>query len=819
MNTTHRKVVDAILILILILLPLLFFWRLITPNPADQMNIAAGDFTEQYFPLRAFAAQEWVRGNIPLWNPYLYGGQPALADIQSGALYPPHVVQSLLIGWGGPLFGADGGFPVKALEWQAIFHFSLAAVGTYLFGRYLILQAGYRRRQAQFGGLIASLVFTYGGYLTGFPVQQLTILEASAWLPWVLWGITGANLQICKSADDDPQRKCRAARFIRVLSIVAGTALAFAMAILAGHPQTVMYIFYLSLAYSVFIAFLRGYNAGPRQFSLRSAGVVLLHPVGVWLTTVALGVGLSAAQLLPTLEFIRHSVRADLSYAAVSAGLPLSELVSILYPGFFGGSPEYVGIASLVFIALALVTAVASLSMRSQVGESPLPAPPRSSAPPLFFWAGAGLISLLLSFGNNLFWYPLFYLFAPGFESVRRQERAFFIYSFSAALLAGFGAAMVVGALPRPIRKAFTQFEHRLRAIGGVAFFITGLFIYGSTAAAVRGDAVNLFYGVLWQHLFGLMILAGMLLFFGLRSRRRLRRWWGMGLLAVWVAFNLFTVNWQFNLADPADVPAFTANGVVSFLQDAVGPQASQPGRISGGGFLPGGNSAASVYNLQDLTGNTPLQLAGVNDFMQAMPSWRLWQLMNVRYIVDERDIGDAGLYPVFEEDGIKVFEMGDPFDRAWFVPAVEVIANEQQAAARLAEDDFDLRGAAVVAKPLRVALSPTEGSFVTVQKISPTHLELITQAAGNQLLVISQIYYPGWQVTVDGQPGEVLQVNAVLQGVVITSGQHTVELTYWPAMFNLGAVISTLALIVTGALAVLPALISHRNKELFAPV
>jgi hypothetical protein len=96
---------DAALIILLILLPLLFFWRLFTPNPADQIHIKAGDFTEQYFPLRAFTANEWGQGRIPLWNPYLYGGQPALADIQSGALYPPHVVEALILSWGGPLWG------------------------------------------------------------------------------------------------------------------------------------------------------------------------------------------------------------------------------------------------------------------------------------------------------------------------------------------------------------------------------------------------------------------------------------------------------------------------------------------------------------------------------------------------------------------------------------------------------------------------------------------------------------------------------------------------------------------------------------------
>jgi hypothetical protein len=42
---------DVAIVIFLALLPALFFWRLIAPNPADRMSIPAGDFTEQYYPL------------------------------------------------------------------------------------------------------------------------------------------------------------------------------------------------------------------------------------------------------------------------------------------------------------------------------------------------------------------------------------------------------------------------------------------------------------------------------------------------------------------------------------------------------------------------------------------------------------------------------------------------------------------------------------------------------------------------------------------------------------------------------------------------
>jgi len=773
------KLIDPLLILILALLPLLFFWRLITPNPADQMNIAAGDFTGQYFPLRAFSAQEWVRGQIPLWNPYLYGGQPALADIQSGALYPPHLLQALALGWGGPLLGHETGFPLKALEWQVIVHFSLAAVGTFLLAKHLLLTGGFRLRPARLGAVVAALVFTFGGYLTGFPVQQLTILEASAWLPWVLWDLSVAIRQLGHPIAGRPSWQ----RLARPLAAIVLAALALALAVLAGHPQTVMYIFYLSLAYTALLAF----YLWRRQISF------LVYAFLAWFTVMLLGAALAAAQLAPTLEFISYSVRAELSYPVVSAGLPLTELVSVVYPGFLGGSPEYVGIAALVLIALAL--RLGWVQFRQKSGAS-------FASAQIFFWAGVALVSLLLAFGNNLFWYPLFYLLAPGFGAVRQQERIFFIYSLAAALLAGFGAAQLVGTLPRPARQAFNRFERGVRRVTLAAALVTGLFIYGSAAATARGDKVNLFYGVLWHHLFGLLILGGLLALLALRANRRLRRGWGMALLAGWVAYNLFTVNWQFNLAQPQAAPEFTPTALVQFLQTHVGQNSGQIGRIASGGLLPGGNSAASVFNLEDITGNTPLHLQRVNNFFEQMPAWRLWQLMNVRYVVDRRDIGDPGLRPVFEADGLKVFEMADPFPRAWLATAVEVIPADAAALARLAAADFNLRTVAVAAKaPAVQPEAAAAGGTVAVKKISPTHLQVTVDTLGNGLLVASQIYYPGWQVFVDGQPAELLRVNVVQQGVAVLAGHHSVDFMFWPGTFSAGLGVSVVALVLCAGL------------------
>ena len=76
----------------------------------------------------------------------------------------------------------------------------------------------------------------------------------------------------------------------------------------------------------------------------------------------------------------------------------------------------------------------------------------------------------------------------------------------------------------------------------------------------------------------------------------------------IWL--NLFTVNWRFNLAEPLAGGPFPETGLVAFLKEQAGFI-----RVSSAGLLPGGASAGIVYQLEDITGNTPLSLATFGQF------------------------------------------------------------------------------------------------------------------------------------------------------------------------------------------------------------
>ncbi len=752
---------EALLVLLLALSPLLFFWRVVTPNPVDSMSIAAGDFLGQYYPLRALAVRALAKGQLPFWNPYWYAGQPALADIQAGTFYPPQMFQALL------LAVAHVEFSPRALEWQVLWHFSWAAVGAYFLARRLLRADEHAsRRRVRCASVVTASVFTYSGYLTSFPVQQVTILEVSAWLPWTLLAVD--NLAAQNSIG------WRAAAIP-----IAWTTLALCLALLAGHPQTWMYLLYTTFVF-YFWRVLTAYGSKDSP-QVRS----WLRALGRLAIGLLLALMLSAAQWLPTVELMAHSPRTTMSYQEASFGLPLHEFVALIYPGYLGGSPQYVGILPLLLIGLAWA-----------IGR-----PRRQIA----FWSVLGVLALLLSFGGNSFLYPIFYLLVPGFAWVRHQERAYLIYALCAAMLSGYGTLALMAPLERTRRLLLERFNLAARYVLLAGLGATFLFVYGSLATKQR----DLFAGVLRHHIFALLILAGSLLLLGLRTRRHLARPWGMALLVGWIAFNLFTINWRFHLRPSTDWFALTP--AIKTLQDQLAQQ-SEVVRIASGGLLPQGSGAAAVYGFYDIIGNSPLHLAAWEEFQAIVPEWRRWQLLNVRYVLSERELDSSGLRRLFPsvppqegEKTIYVYAVTDLFPRAWVVHRLEVVRDRPAALQRISQDDFDLRQMAVVEHPVEVELPPypVEGSRAQVTFSSAEALELEVQAVANGLLVLSEMDYPGWHAGVDGHPVPIVSTNGVLRGIPLTAGQHRVRLWYAPTSVQVGIIV-TLATLIGGGMSML---------------
>ncbi len=786
-------------IAILFFLPFLFFWRLFAPNLADRMWLPAGDLTEQYFPLRVFAAREIAAGRLPLWNPHMFAGQPGLADPQMAALYPLNLLTDLILAL------LNRPFTFAIFQLQIVLHYSLAAIFTYAFAR--------RLTGNHFAAGVAALVFTFGGYLISYPAQQPTILASAVWLPLVLLLLDGAAERLTPTPA--LPRPAQGAGQGRVMLDLACAGAAMAMSILAGHPQTFIYVFYTAVAYWIFKNFrfqtVRHTLDPPKAGGLRprrgpaSDGVSNLRqrsgalalksgrqissfiPCAARLSSFAFfALALSAVQWLPTLEFTRLSTRAQLNYAYTSTGFALHEIATVIMPGFFGGSPLYVGIIPLL-LACAAFTVHRSLFT---VHRSPF----------TVFWLLLALISLFLSLGDSSFLYSFFYLLVPGFAQVRDQERIAFLWSFALSMLAAIGAAQLSRSLSR-VRRAQLGIVEKIFGWFMVALVILIALAYLG-ALASDGTKINLFPGALHQLVPDFFWLLAAWVLWRLRLYTPLRRPLLMLAALAVIGLNLFSVNGTYNFQKPTPADYFPETALTRALKAEL--QANPLARVASEGLLPGGHNAGADFDFEEVSGNDPLQLRVTAEFDQQVQELRKWQLLGVQYVISKRNITHGAFAPLASEGDVHLYRYYETRPRAWLVHAARTVAAEKIFEA-LNSAEFDPATTALLytPSPIDLPLSAPTDSQAEIVEHTAGQLRLRTRSTANALLVLSEIDYAGWQVTIDGQRATPLTADGVLMAIAVPSGSHGIELTFQPDWVKIGAAISVIsALLWLGLLA-----------------
>lgn len=94
-----------------------------------------------------------------------------------------------------------------------------------------------------------------------------------------------------------------------------------------------------------------------------------------------------------------------------------------------------------------------------------------------------------------------------------------------------------------------------------------------------------------------------------------------------------------------------------------------------------------------------------------------------------------------------------------------------------------------------RAATDPNEAPVFT--RYEPQHVELDVNMVHPGILVLADVYYPGWQLTIDGKPAEILRVNRVMRGAAVPSGKHHLVYRFDPQSFRVGKILSGLGLFV----------------------
>jgi hypothetical protein len=169
----------------------------------------------------------------------------------------------------------------------------------------------------------------------------------------------------------------------------------------------------------------------------------------------------------------------------------------------------------------------------------------------------------------------------------------------------------------------------------------------------------------------------------------------------------------------------------------------------------------------------------------------------------------DAGRWAaVYDADDVLVLENKRALPRAWLVAEAEAVDGEE-ALRRITGESahaFDPRRTALLeVAPAELpalqggALAPGSAAHVALNE--PNRLVIDTRAAQATVLVLSEINYPGWEATVDGEAASVHSTNYLLRGVVVPAGEHRIEMRYRAPAARNGAIISVVSLCAFGAL------------------
>ncbi len=369
----HPAVRVTLYIIAIGLLTYLFLWRLWAAAPEDRAYLPQrSDLGQVFYPPRHFFANVLAEGEFALWNPHVYSGYPQFADPQAATFYPP----SLLTAW-----VTQNEFSFATLALDIGFHFFLIGTFSFLFFRHLF--------KSDFPAFFSAILFEFGGYLTLYPVGQLSELEVAAWFPLTL-------LLVMLSIE----------RKNWLLIALAGVAMG--QVFLAGRPQSYLTIGTVTVTYLAFY----GWERGLAWWRIGGKTAVL----------TAFALGIAAAQWIPTLELTRLTTRSQLTYSLVAeGGFPFSQLSGFFIPQLLGSQNLYVGL-------VALILAGAAAYYRKGM-----------------YWVTVFTVALFGSVGNHLILFDALYLFQrlgfPGY--LRNVERLAFAMTFSLAVLAGYGIKMI----------------------------------------------------------------------------------------------------------------------------------------------------------------------------------------------------------------------------------------------------------------------------------------------------------------------------------------------------------------------------------------
>ncbi|AWM89057.1 YfhO family protein [Microvirga sp. 17 mud 1-3] len=746
-------------------------------------TVVPWDSKNQFYPTLRYLGAALAHGEMPFWNPYHFGGHPSAADPQS-LLFTPTM---LLFGWLVPE-------PSMQL-------FDIVIFAHFLPGALAFVPLFRRRGWHPAGAVVAAIVFILGGSASA-RLQHTGIILSYGWFPLAL-------LLLEEALDR------RSYRFGALFAVVA-------VLMTIGRDQ---------VAFLCDITLIAA--AAARIVTAPQPLAYLKSRIGVLLAMAGIGGALLAVPVVLTMQFLATSTRPSFGFGVAAMGsLPPESLATILFGNVFGSlrwtydywGPDWHSLSegtwtdrATNYLFVGTVPALFLLWHGVAGG--------RLLAREFRFFLVTGLLALLYALGRYTPGFEMIFDHMPGVDLYRRPADATFLINVMLAFAAGYLVhRYIADGLPK----------WTTAALGKLHLFLPMLALALAVAAiaSAMAFALRAGQGAPAMREIGLGLVAAALVIALLTRISPTSRWREVAAILI-IAFTggelvLRHAASPLN-AEPAEryavfrqLPPEQLQGLQILKRELADRHAhGEYPRVEILGQRGPWQNASMVLQLEDIIGYNPLRLAdyeravgpGENaedPNLRTFPATfrgykcRLAGLLGLEYLVLDRPIERmprhfprlTGAEIVYGTGRMWIYRLDGASPRAYV--AHEVSAVDSEAALDQEElPEFNRRSEALIddaSMPLlkeRYASSAEGASpkdledrarIVSYQRNSVT-VEVESEAAG--VLVLHDVYYPGWEVTVDGERRPMLRANLLFRGVEIPAGRHRVEFNFRPMSYE----------------------------------
>jgi hypothetical protein len=564
-----------------------------------------------------------------------------------------------------------------------------------------------------------------------FATGHVTLIFAVAWTPWLLYV-------------EEIIRQSRQGKWRRLLPGVILGIIALA------DVRWVLFSGLLWFAYRLtgyIQAIRRGKLAQDPQITdaKENPAMSLRYFVLDTLLQGLLAFSISAVLLIPLIQYAGLSTRSGLT-PADNLYLSLSplQLFGLIFPDFgvYAEWALYPGALACILLLLTLVT----------------PALRKKTT----FWSVLIGISLLYALGENIPFLGVIQRL-PGINLLRVPTRILFIAGLAFSIL----SATAIDAL---IKEEIDRHSRVVQFILVIFSAFTLMFALGLWW--ITGNLpLEFIWGSVFVAVFSILILTR------IHGRLGVRPW--LALLLPLLVLDLGTVN---NFAvhfTPANKVQSQGEGVARYLSAQ-----DDNGRVYSPSYsIP--QQTAVHYGLQLADGIDPMQLENYVQFMEKAsgvpydgysvtlppfasgepqtanaafsPDAERLGWLNVAYVTSEFDMKEANLEFITQFDNTRVYRNRLVLPRAY------------------------------------ILTGPTgnQSSILEVSDLEITPNWISLRAEGPGLLVLSEVNYPGWEATVDGQQVQILDYESILRSVELGGGTHQVRFRFRPGSLHAGAILS----------------------------